>query len=81
MSASPTYGVYISQLIRYSSACAQCSNFLDRAQLLTQELFKQGCIAPRLKSLLHKFYGRHHYLVARYEIFIPQMTMDLLLFT
>jgi len=29
------YGVYISQLIRYSRACAQYSDFLDRAQLLT----------------------------------------------
>jgi hypothetical protein len=24
---APPYGVYISQLLRYSSACAQCSNF------------------------------------------------------
>ena len=76
---SPTYGVYISQLIRYSRACAQYSDFLDWAELLT--LLKQGYIAPRLKSSLQKFYGGHHNLVDRYEISIPQMTMDLLLFT
>ena len=29
--AAPEYGVYISQLIRYSRACAQYSVFLDRA--------------------------------------------------
>jgi hypothetical protein len=34
----PAYGVYISQLICYSRACAQYSDFLDRAQLLTQKL-------------------------------------------
>ena len=33
-----------------------------------------------LKSLLQKFYGRHHNLVGRYEIFISQITMDLLFF-
>ena len=31
--ASPGYGVYISQLVRYSRACAQYSDFLDRAQI------------------------------------------------
>ena len=47
---SPVYGVYISQLIHYSRACAQYGDFLDRAQLLTQKLLKQGHIAPMLKS-------------------------------
>jgi hypothetical protein len=36
---------------------------------------------PRSKSLLQKFYGRHHNLVYRCEISISQVTMDLLLFT
>ena len=50
--ASPayTYGVYISQLIRFSRACVQYSEYLDRAHLLTQKLLKQGYVAPRLKS-------------------------------
>ena len=78
---SPAYAVCISQLIRYSRACAEYSDFLDRAQLLTQNLLKQGHVAPRLKSSLQKCYGRHHNLVDRYEISISQMTMDLLLFT
>ena len=79
--ASPAYGVYFSHLIRYSRACAQYSDFLDRLQLLTQKLLKQGYVAPRLKSSLQKFYGRHHDLVDRDEISISQMTMDRLLFT
>ena len=81
MPASPAYGVYISQLIRYSRACVQYNDFLDRAQLLTQKLLKQGCIAPGLKSSLQKFYGRHHNLVGRYEISISQMAMNILLYT
>ena len=50
--ASPAYGVYISQLVRYSRACAQYSDFIDRVQLLTQKLLKQGYIAHKLKSSL-----------------------------
>jgi hypothetical protein len=78
---SSAYGVYISQCIRYSRACVQYRDFLDRAQLLTQNLLKQGYAAPRLKSSLQQFYGRHRNLVDRYEISTSQMTMDLLPFT
>ena len=41
---------------------------------------QQGYIASRLKSSLQKIYGRHQDLVDRYDIFISQMTMDLLFF-
>ena len=75
--ASQAYGVYISQLVCYSRACAQYSNFLDRAQLLTQKLLKQGYVVPRLKSSLQKLYRRYHNLVVGYEISISQMTMEL----
>ena len=51
-------------------ACAQYSDFLDRSQLLTQTLLKQGYVAPRLKSSIQKFYDRHHNLVDRYKISI-----------
>ena len=78
--ASPTYEVYISQLIRYSRTCAQYSDCLDRDQLLTQKLLKQGYGVARLKLSLQTFYGRHHNLFDRYEISISQMTMDFLLF-
>ena len=53
-----------------SNIPAHYSCFLDRAPLLTQELLKQGHVAPRLKSSPQKFYGRHHNLVDRYEISI-----------
>ena len=52
--ASSAYGVNISQLIRFSRACAEYIDFLYRAQLLMQKLRKQGYVAPRLKSSLHK---------------------------
>ena len=67
ISASPAYSVYISQLKRYSRACAQYRDFMERAQPLTQKLIKQGYVAPRLKSSLQKFYSHHHNLVDHYE--------------
>ena len=47
--ASPVYGVHISQRIRYSRACSQYSEFMNRYLLLTQNIFKQGYLTPRLK--------------------------------
>ena len=35
-STAPAYGVYISQLIRYSRACGYYQDFLDRGLLLTR---------------------------------------------
>ena len=53
--ASPAYWVYVihNSIIPYSRACAQYSDFLTRAQLLTQRILKQGYVAPRLKASLH----------------------------
>jgi hypothetical protein len=40
--AAPVYGVYISELIRYSRACGSYQDFLDRGLLLTRKLLNQG---------------------------------------
>ena len=71
--AAPAYGVYISQLVRYSRACGVYRDFLDRARLLTDKLMRQGYVAKRLKSSLLNLYGRHHDLVDRYETTVSQM--------
>jgi hypothetical protein len=56
--AAPAYGVYISQMIRYSRACGSYQDFLDRGLLLTRKLLNQGFLLVKLKSSLRKFYGR-----------------------
>ena len=66
--AAPAYGVYISQLIRYSRTCGSYQDFLDRGLLLTRKLPNKGFLLVKLKLLLRKVYGRHHDLVDRYEI-------------
>jgi hypothetical protein len=72
--AAPVYGVYISQLIRYSRACGSYQDFLDRGLLLTMKLLNQGFLLVKLKSSLRKFYGRHHGLADRYGISVSQIT-------
>jgi hypothetical protein len=74
--SAPGYGLYISQLIRYSRACGSYQDFLDRGLLLTRRLLNQGFLLVKLKSSLRKFYGRH--LVDRYGISVVQMTTDML---
>ena len=71
------YGVYISQLIRYSRACISYHDFLDRGLLLTRKLLNQEFQMVKLKSSLRKFYGRHHELVDRYGITVSQMISDM----
>jgi hypothetical protein len=73
--AAPSYGVYISQMIRYSRTCGSYHDFLDRGLLLTRKLLNQGFLLIKLKSSLRKFYGRHHDFVDRYGISVTQMTM------
>jgi hypothetical protein len=55
--AAPAYGVYISQLIRYSRACGSYQDFLDRGLLLTRKLLNQGFLLIKLKSSLGLPYG------------------------
>jgi hypothetical protein len=47
---------YISQLIRYSKACAMSCQDL----LLTMNLLNQGVLLVKFESSLRKFYGLHH---------------------
>jgi hypothetical protein len=74
--AAPAYGVYISQLIRYSRACGSYQDFLDRRLLLTRKLLNQGCLLVKWKPSLLTFYGRYHDLVDRY-VSVSQMTTDM----
>jgi hypothetical protein len=46
---SPAYGVYISQLIRYSRVRGSSQDFLDRGLLLTRKLLNQGFLLLKLK--------------------------------
>ena len=46
--ATPAYGAYISQMIRYSRACGSYQDFLDRGLLLERKLLNQGFLLVKL---------------------------------
>jgi hypothetical protein len=71
------YGVYISQIIRYSRGCSSYQEFIDRVLLLTRKLLNQGFLLVKLNSSFRKLYCRHHDMVARYGISVSQMTTDM----
>ena len=75
--AAPVYGVYISQLMRYSGACGSYQDVLHRGLLPTRKLLNQWFLLVKMKSSLRKFYGRHHDLVDRHGISVSQMTTDM----
>jgi hypothetical protein len=73
--AAHVYGVYISQLIRYSRVCG---SYHDRGLLLTRKLLNQGLLMIELKSwLFRKSYVRHNDFVNHCEISVKQITRDM----
>ena len=53
--SSPSYCVFISQLIRYARACSSNECFILRARQLSSKLLKQGFLVQCLKSSFRKF--------------------------
>ena len=53
---STSYGVYISQLIRFSRASSHVADFNSSNKLLTQKLLKQGYKYHKLCKTFSKFY-------------------------
>ena len=50
--SSPSYGVYISQLIRYARCCSYYDDFGYRHKLLVDRLLSQGYERKRLRNSL-----------------------------
>ena len=72
--SSPTYGVFISQLIRYARASSSYECFILRAVRLSNKLLGQGYVMEHLRSPLRKFYGRYGELNKQYEAPLPNVT-------
>ena len=75
--ASPAYGVYVSQLIRYARASSDYGSFVYRGKLLTNKLLTQGYCKPRLIRTIKKFYGRHHDIVNKFGVSISKLVLDI----
>ena len=62
----PSYGVYISQLIRYARCCSYYDDFGYRHKLLVDRLLSQGYEVKRLRNSFKKFHGRYPDLIGKY---------------
>ena len=65
---SPSYGVYISQLIRFVRVCSNVDDFNKRNLVLTAKLLKQGYRYHKILKAFTKFYHRHSELIVKYNI-------------
>ena len=66
--ASPAYGVYILQLIRYVRASSNYSDFLKRHLYLRIRLLDQGYKQIRLIRALKRFIFQYQYIVEIYSV-------------
>ena len=65
---SPSYGVYISQLIRFARVCSNVDEFNHRNLFLTAKLLKQGYNYHKIRKAFSVIYHRHSELIVKYNI-------------
>ena len=64
----PSFGVYISQLIRFARVCSNVDDFNNRNLVLAANLLKQGYRYHKFRKAFSKFYHRHSELIVKYHI-------------
>ena len=69
---SPSYGVYISQLIRFARVCSNVEDFNNR-NFLTAKLLKQGYRYHKIRKAFSEFYHRHSELLVKYNIWLKTL--------
>ena len=65
---SPSYGVYISQLIRFARVCSNVDDCNNRNLYITAKLLKQCYRDHIIRKTFSIFYHRHSELIVKYNI-------------
>ena len=65
---SASYGVYISQLIRFARVSSHVDDFNTRNKVLAAKLLRQGYRYHKLRKAFSKFYRRHFDMVSKYKV-------------
>ena len=65
---SISYGVYISQLIRFARASSYVTDFNTRNKLITQKLLKQGHRYYKHRKTFSIFYRRYYNLIYKFYV-------------
>ena len=73
---STSYGVYISQLIRFARASSYVADFNTRNKLLTQKFLEQGYRYHKLHKTFSKFYRRYYYLISKFQVGLKSLLLQ-----
>ena len=65
---STSYGVFISQLIRFARTSSHVADCNTRNKLLTQKLLKEDYWYHKLCKTFSKFYRRYYDLISKFQI-------------
>ena len=65
---STSYGVYISQIIRFARVCSHVTDFNARNKSLIAKLLQQSYRYHKLRKTFSKFYHRHYELVSKFNV-------------
>ena len=67
-----SYGVYISQLIRFARVCNHVTDFNARNKCLTAKLLQQGYRYIKIRKTF-SFYRRHYELLSKYNVGLKKL--------
>ena len=73
---STSYGVYISQLIRFARVSSHVVDFNDLNKSLTAKFLQQGYRYHKLRKTLSKFYRRHYELVSKFSVGLKTLLLQ-----
>ena len=74
--SSPSYGVYILQMIRCAWCCSYYDDFRYCHKRLADRLPSQGYEVKHLRNSFKKFYGRYPDLIRKYQRSVKDMMSD-----
>ena len=70
---APSYGVYISQLVRFARVCSTLDYFNERNLTITSKLLQQGYRFHKLLTTFKKFCRRYEHLISKYGVTRKQL--------
>ena len=73
---STSYGVYISQLIRFARVSSHVDDFNTRNKVLTAKLLRQRYRYHKIRKAFSKFYLRYFDIVSKYNVGLKTLLLQ-----
>ena len=71
-----SYGVYISQLIRFARVSTHVDDFNTRIKVLTAKLLRQGYRYHKIRKAFSKFNRQHFDIVSKYNVGLNTLLLE-----